>query len=77
MQDIREEQLLMLLLVREAELDDGPEVFEIVVARLLEQPRHADIDEPPVLADLAGGRSREEAALRALRAADPSPRSTS
>src|SRR5690606_18373224 len=63
-QHIREEQLLMLLLVREPELHQRDERRVLLpVFQSLEQRRHPLVDLPSPAGDLLRGGAREQAAL--------------
>ena len=64
-QDVGEHELLVLLFVRDPELDDRKRAIERLGARLGEELRDARVDRSSVRADLGRRRPRDETAVRA------------
>ena len=62
-QDVGEHQFLMLLLVIEADLDQGRDGFEGVLARCAEEGHHGGVDMAAIGGDLLGAGPGHQAAL--------------
>ncbi len=62
-QDVGEHQLLMLLLVVEADLHQRDQFYEAVLIGSLEEPDHGGIDMPAIGGDFIGARAGQVAAL--------------
>ena len=75
--DVHQQQLLVLLLVVQAELDERGEVGPRVGVAAVDQLVHRGVDVGAVARDLVDGRAREQAALRCGDDGDRRPRSTS
>ena len=69
MQDVGEQQFLMLLLVMQADFENGKHARRIRRGTVVDQPLDRGIDMRAIGCDVVGGRPRDQPALWAARGA--------